>query len=131
MSRGNFLLHMRPSLMSAARRAAKTEGVDFNLFVHVALAERVSEWRTVEWFRRVAQRGDLKKLLRWLNRPGAKVPRLSRRASDSARVKQGRNESTATVARNCKADPQGLKPALCCPVYGPTEIAPSGLRFTT
>ncbi|MEZ5292445.1 MAG: hypothetical protein R2745_15290 [Vicinamibacterales bacterium] len=60
--------------MEEARRVAKAEGVAVNQLINVAAAEKVSALRTEEYFAERAQRGDVRKALRILNRAGVGQP---------------------------------------------------------
>ena len=49
---------------------AETEGVALNQFINVAVAEKLSALRTEGYFRERADRGDVRKAKRILQRPG-------------------------------------------------------------
>jgi hypothetical protein len=68
MKKSNFALRLQPSLMEAARKVAKAEGVAVNQLINVA--EKVSALRTEEYFAERARRGDLKKAFQVLKRAG-------------------------------------------------------------
>jgi hypothetical protein len=51
MRRSNFALRLQPSLLEELRKAAESEGVAVNQLINVAVAEKVSALRTVEYFR--------------------------------------------------------------------------------
>jgi hypothetical protein len=70
MRRSNFALRLQPSLMQQARKAAEAEGVALNQLINVAIAEKVSALRTIDFFRNVASRGNPKEALRVLERLG-------------------------------------------------------------
>jgi hypothetical protein len=77
MRQSNFALRLQPSLMEEARKAAEEEGVALNQLINVALAEKLSEMRTVKFFRERAKRGDVGKALRLLERVGVGNPPMS------------------------------------------------------
>lgn len=70
MKRSNFALRLQPALMDEARKVAEAEGVAINQLINVAVAEKLSALRTVEYFAERAARGDVKKALRILARAG-------------------------------------------------------------
>ena len=74
MRRSNFALRLAPSLMAEARKLADAEGVALNQLINVAVAEKVSTLRTVEYFRERADRADRRETLRILARAGNAHP---------------------------------------------------------
>lgn len=74
MRRSNFALRLAPSLMAEARKLADAEGVALNQLINVAVAEKVSTLRTVEYFRERADRADRSETLRILARAGKGNP---------------------------------------------------------
>jgi hypothetical protein len=74
MKKSNFALRLQPSLMEEARRVAKAEGVAVNQLINVAVAEKVSALRTEDYFAERAERGDVRKALRILERAGVGQP---------------------------------------------------------
>jgi hypothetical protein len=54
---------------------AKAEGTTLNQFINVAVAEKLSALRTVEYFRERAARGDVAEALALLDRAGDEPPR--------------------------------------------------------
>jgi hypothetical protein len=58
MRRSNFALRLQPSLLEELRKAAEVEGVALNQLINVAVAEKVSALRTVEYFRERGRRAD-------------------------------------------------------------------------
>lgn len=74
MRRSNFALRLQPSLMEEARKAADSEGVALNQLINVAVAEKVSALRTVEYFRERGRRADRAETLRILDRAGKGNP---------------------------------------------------------
>ena len=75
MRKSNFALRLQPSLLAEARRVAEEEGVALNQLINVAVAEKLSALRTVEYFRERAARGDVGKALELLDRAGDEAPR--------------------------------------------------------
>jgi hypothetical protein len=74
MRRSNFALRLAPSLMEEARRAAASEGVALNQLINIAVAEKLSTLRTVEYFQERARRANRRETLRILARAGRKNP---------------------------------------------------------
>ena len=74
MRRSNFALRLAPSLMAEARRAADSEGVALNQLINIAVAEKVSALRTVEYFQERARRANRHATLRILARAGNENP---------------------------------------------------------
>ena len=74
MRRSNFALRLAPSLMAEARKLADSEGVALNQLINVAVAEKVSTLRTVEYFRERAGRANRRETLRILARAGKGNP---------------------------------------------------------
>ena len=70
MRRSNFALRLQPSLLEELRKAAELEGVALNQLINVAVAEKVSALRTVEYFRERGSRADRAETLRILERAG-------------------------------------------------------------
>jgi hypothetical protein len=68
MRKSNFALRLQPSLLDEARRIAATEGVALNQLINVAVAEKVSALRTQSYIRERADRADVGKALRILDR---------------------------------------------------------------
>jgi len=74
MRRSNFALRLQPSLLNEARKAAEAEGVALNQLINLALAEKVSALRTVEYFRERAARAKPAEFFRILARTGKDHP---------------------------------------------------------
>ena len=70
MRRSNFALRLQPSLLDEARKLAESEGVALNQLINVAVAEKVSALRTVEYFAARARRANPAKIARILKRVG-------------------------------------------------------------
>jgi len=75
VTKANYALRLQASLKSEAERVAKAEGTTLNQFINVAVAEKLSALRTVEYFRERATRGDVGKALALLDRAGDGPPR--------------------------------------------------------
>jgi hypothetical protein len=71
MSKSNYALSTPESILAAARRAAKRDGVSLNQFINTALAEKVAE----EVFTHRAARADRARFLDVLERLGRESPR--------------------------------------------------------
>jgi len=74
MRRSNVALRLQASLLEEARRVSEGEGVALNQFINVAVAEKLSALRTEEYFRVRAQRGNVVKAKRLLDRAGRNQP---------------------------------------------------------
>ncbi len=74
MRRSNVALRLQPSILEDARRVSESEGVALNQFINVAVAEKLSDLRTEEYFRERGQRGDIAKPKRLLKRAGRGNP---------------------------------------------------------
>jgi len=59
MRQSNFALRLQDSLLKEARELSKSEGVALNQFINVAVAEKVSALRTVDYLRERAARADI------------------------------------------------------------------------
>ncbi|MEP7355597.1 MAG: hypothetical protein ABI824_20395 [Acidobacteriota bacterium] len=70
MRKSNVALRLQESLLVEARSVAETEGVALNQFINVAVAEKLSALRTVDFFRERADRGNVAKAKKILNRAG-------------------------------------------------------------
>ena len=70
MTRSNYALWLQASLKREAERVAKAEGTTLNQFINVAVAEKLSALRTVEYFKE-----RVGKVLELLNRAGDERPR--------------------------------------------------------
>lgn len=66
MSRMN--IELPDSLLRQARELAEQEGVPLEQFIASALAEKMAAWRTVEYLRERAARGDRAKFQAALSR---------------------------------------------------------------
>ena len=75
MTKANYALRLQASLKSEAERVAKAEGTTLNQFINVAVAEKLSALRTVEYFRERAARGDVGRAIALLDRAGDEPPR--------------------------------------------------------
>jgi hypothetical protein len=62
-------------LKSEAERVAKAEGTTLNQFINVAVAEKLSALRTVEYFKERAARAGIGQALELLDRAGDEPPR--------------------------------------------------------
>ena len=74
MKKSNFALRLQESLLKEARSVAAEEGVALTQFINVAVAEKLSALRTVDYFQERARRGDPKHALELLKRTGAGRP---------------------------------------------------------
>ena len=77
MRRSNFALRLQPSLLEELRKAAASEGVALNQLINVAVAEKVSALRTVEYFQERGSRADRAETLRILQRAGKGNPPMA------------------------------------------------------
>lgn len=74
MTRNNFLLRSRPSLLNAARALSAREGITLEQFINAALAEKLAAMRTGSYFAERAARADVPKALAILKRAGKGNP---------------------------------------------------------
>jgi hypothetical protein len=74
MRRSNFALRVPPSLLEEARKAADSEGVALNQLITLALAEKVSALRRLEYFEERARRANPAKVKQILARVGKRMP---------------------------------------------------------
>ncbi|MFY9974931.1 MAG: hypothetical protein WAK53_11785 [Chromatiaceae bacterium] len=75
MGRSNYALKAPESILAAARRAAKRDGVSLNQFINTALAEKVAALEAEEVFTERAARADKARFLEVLERLGREPPR--------------------------------------------------------
>ncbi len=59
MTQANYSLRLQAGLKAEAERVAKAEGTTLNQFINVAVAEKLSALRTVEYLRDRAARADV------------------------------------------------------------------------
>lgn len=59
MTQANYSLRLQAGLKAEAERVAKTQGTTLNQFINVAVAEKLSALRTVDYFRERAARANL------------------------------------------------------------------------
>lgn len=77
MRNSNFALRVQPSLLEELRAMSEREGVAVNQLINVAIAEKLAQLRTAEWFTKRGRSGDRKagaRLLRDLARGGTELP---------------------------------------------------------
>ena len=74
MSRSNYALRLQASLKAEAERVAKADGTTLNQFINVAVAEKLSALRTVDYFRERAKRANLEEALTLLDSFGTDEP---------------------------------------------------------
>lgn len=70
MRKSNFALRLQPSLLEEVRKCAAIEGVALNQLINVAVAEKLSALRTVDYFAERAARADIPAALAILDRAG-------------------------------------------------------------
>ncbi|WP_295544363.1 hypothetical protein [uncultured Thiohalocapsa sp.] len=75
MSKNNYPLKAPESILAAARRAARRDGVNLNQFINTALAEKVAALEAEEVFTQRAARADKARFLDVLRRVGPEPPR--------------------------------------------------------
>jgi len=76
MGKSNYALNAPESILAAARRAAKRDGVSLNPFISTALAEKAAVLETEEFFTQRAARAGKVRFLEVLERLGGEAPRL-------------------------------------------------------
>ena len=74
MTRANYALRLSASLKAEAQRVAKADGTTLNQFINVAVAEKLSALRTVDFFRERAKRANLAEALALLESFGTDEP---------------------------------------------------------
>ena len=74
MRKSNFALRLQPSLLEEARKLAEAEGVALNQLINVAVAEKLSAFRTADYIAGRAARADVPKALKILKRAGVGKP---------------------------------------------------------
>ncbi|MBP7712918.1 MAG: hypothetical protein KA217_10745 [Gammaproteobacteria bacterium] len=75
MGKSNYALNAPESILAAARRAAKRDGVSLNQFINTALAEKVAALEAEEVFTQRGSRADKARFLEVLERLGHEPPR--------------------------------------------------------
>ena len=70
MRQSNFALRLQDSLLKEARELSKSEGVALNQFINVAVAEKISALRTVDYLRERAARADIPQAREILSKAG-------------------------------------------------------------
>ena len=75
MGKSNYALSAPESILAAARRAAKRDGVSLNQFINTALAEKVAALEAEDVFMRRAAQADKARFLDVLDRLGSEPPR--------------------------------------------------------
>jgi HicB family len=74
MRKSNFALRLQPSLLEEARKLAEAEGVALNQLINVAVAEKLSAFRTADYFAVRTARADVPKASKVLKRAGVGKP---------------------------------------------------------
>ena len=75
MGKSNYALSAPESILAAARRAAKRDGVSLNQFINTALAAKVVALEAEDVFTHRAARADKARFLDILDRLGREPPR--------------------------------------------------------
>jgi hypothetical protein len=75
MGKSNYALKAPESILAAARRAARRDGVSLKQFINTALAEKVAALEAEEIFTRRAERASKARFLEVLERLGNEPPR--------------------------------------------------------
>jgi hypothetical protein len=102
MRSSNFALRMQPTLMEEAKAMAKAEGVALNQLINVAVAEKLSATRTMQFFERYTRDANVEEALALLRRPrvgeppreGDELPASWKRSQTRRRAKPGKRLST-------------------------------------
>ncbi len=74
MRKSNVALRLQESLLAEARNVPQMEGVALNQFINVAVAEKLSALRTEDYFKERAERANITRAKRLLNRAGKGKP---------------------------------------------------------
>jgi hypothetical protein len=110
MRRSNFALRLAPSLMAEARKVADSEGVALNQLINVAVAEKVSTLRTVEYFRERASRANRRETLRILARAGKGNPPQEGDELPPGYEREGERRKTATQSLSALKESASQRP---------------------
>jgi hypothetical protein len=89
LSKSNCPLKAPESILAAARRAARRDGVSLNQFINTALAEKVAALEAEEVFTKRGLRADKARFLDVLRRIGPEPPRPGDELPDRAPVAGG------------------------------------------
>ena len=74
MRKSNFALRLQPSLFEEIRKVAEAEGVALNQLINVAVAEKLSAFRTADYFAERAACADIPAALKILEKAGKGKP---------------------------------------------------------
>lgn len=72
--KGSYPLKAPLSILDAARRAAKRDGVSLNQFINTALAEKVAALEADDVLSRRAERADQSRFMEVMSRIGSDAP---------------------------------------------------------
>lgn len=81
-NKSSYPLKTPESLLAAARRAARRDGVSLNQFINLALAEKIAVLEAEEVFTQRAARADRARFLEVLDRLGTEPPREGDQLND-------------------------------------------------
>jgi hypothetical protein len=74
MTQANYALRLQSWLKKEAERIAKEEGTTLNQFINVAVAEKISAIRTIDYIKDRAKKGDVRRAIELLERMGTDEP---------------------------------------------------------
>ena len=75
MTQANYSLRLQNSLKKEAEDLAKEQGTTLNQFINVAVAEKISALRTINYLKERGKHGDIAKALEILWASGDEAPR--------------------------------------------------------
>ena len=100
MRKSNFALRLQPSLLDELREVASAEDITLNHFINVAVAEKLAALRAEAYWRKRAERGDIPKALKILDRLGVgNPPRPDDRIPKSYLKKLAAQKNTRRTAK--------------------------------
>lgn len=73
--RANYALRLQASLMEELKKVVVAEGTTINQFINVAVAEKLSALRTVDYFKERADRANMDAFWQILEMAGTEEPR--------------------------------------------------------
>jgi hypothetical protein len=73
--RTSYALRLQSSMMEELKKVAAEEGTTINQFINIAVAEKLSELRTADYFKERAARADMAAFWEILEKAGTEEPR--------------------------------------------------------
>jgi hypothetical protein len=100
----NYALRLLASVKAEAEKVAAAEGTTLNQFINVAVAEKLSALRTVQYFQERTARADLDVFDRLLASAGEEPPRPDDEVPQGNRL--SRKRKRAKPAKGRRSQPQ-------------------------